>query len=155
MLTIYNGDLLDSDAQYIAHQANCISKGAAGVARAIYNKYPYSDVYYRRTSPSSMGEIEICGNDDDERFIINMFAQYYPGESHYVEDMPDHRVVAFKSCLNKISEIKMDSIAFPYLIGCGLGGGNWNTYLEILINFAERVYIKNSTSVYLLKKDMF
>jgi hypothetical protein len=31
------------------------------------------------------------------------------------------------------------SVAFPYKIGCGLGGGDWAAYLPLLVAFARAV----------------
>ena len=44
---IVNTDLLESDSTYIAHQCNCVSTSALGLAEKIFKKYPYSDVYAR------------------------------------------------------------------------------------------------------------
>lgn len=152
MIKIIEGNLLDSKEQYIAHQCNCISNGAGGVAKAIFDKYPYSNVYEHRIIPDTMGTIQVSGNGMDKRFIINMFSQYYPG---YHDDGCPHdnvpaREKAFYHCLLKIAQIKdLQSIAFPYLIGCGLGGGDWNTYLGKLENFAKYVKETKNTEVVL------
>lgn len=133
------GNLLDSNAQYIAHQCNCISTGSAGLAKAIFSKFPYSDVYTDRKEDDILGEIKICGNGKDQRYVINMFSQYYPGICKYPggKDSSEMREKAFQKCLNKISKIKgIRSIAFPHTIGCGLAGGLWANYEKMIENFA-------------------
>lgn len=146
------GNLLEHDAKYIAHQCNCVSTGYAGIAKAIYNKYPYSDVYSTRKNPDKLGTIKVCGNGKDKRYIINMFSQYYPGTCKYPDggkDNPKLREESFKKCLDEISKIKdLESIAFPYLIGCGLAGGNWDNYEKMIYNFAHKNFL---TDVYLVK----
>ena len=62
MIRVITGDLLLATEQYIAHQANCVSNGgAAGIARAIFDKYPYADCYSRRIQNDVPGTIDICG----------------------------------------------------------------------------------------------
>jgi hypothetical protein len=41
--------------------------------------------------------------------------------------------------LIKIADIqpKVNSVAFPHLIGCGLGGGDWKCYERLIAQFAE------------------
>jgi hypothetical protein len=154
MIEIIEKDLLLCDAKYIAHQTNCVSNKSAFLAYDLFKKYPYSDVYSNRTIPDSPGTIKIFGDGIKERFVINMFSQYYPGKSKYPESEIDGlkaREKYFHKCLNKIAKIKdLESIAFPYFIGCGAAGGDWNYYYNTLINFEN--YIKQyNTKVFLCK----
>jgi len=138
-IQIINGDLLKSDAKYIAHQCNCVSYYAAGLADAIFRKYPYSDTYSTRSGVSDLGTIDILGNGMDKRYIINMYAQYYPG-SPYKFDNVDSRLKAFENCLNSISKIKeLISINFPFRVGCGLARGDWSKYYSMLESFANNL----------------
>ena len=135
-----DGDLLDHDAMCIAHQCNCVSEGASGIAGAIFDKFPYSDVYSDRTEPSKPGTIKICGNwGQPDRYVINMFSQYYPGTGNPDNDNKIHRIKWFAECLVKIGKIEgCKSVAFPYLIGCGLAGGDWVVYERVLERFAAK-----------------
>lgn len=149
MIIEVTGNLLDIDAQYIAHQCNCRSTGSAGLAKQIFQKYPYSDIYKKGRDHRRMGMIHIARG---EKNIINMFAQFYPGKSK--EDGVDtkhERLKSFISCLQKILEIEdLKSVAFPYGIGCGLAGGDWNDYKKILEAFSEKAFNKD-IKVYLVK----
>lgn len=141
------GDLLESDAKYICHQCNCVSSGAAGLAFYLFEKFPYANVYERRLEPSSLGTIEICGDGKEQRYIINMFSQYYPGHALRWSDSPKDGVLAreklFQQCLDRISEIPdLDSIGFPYKIGCNLGGGSWYNYKAMIEQFGSKVDAK-------------
>lgn len=141
------GDLLESDAKYICHQCNCVSKGAAGLAFYLFDKFPYANVYERRTEPSNLGTIEICGDGKEQRYVINMFSQYYPGHALRWPDSSKDGVQAreklFQECLDKISEIQdLDSIGFPYKIGCNLGGGTWEHYRTMIEQFGNNVDAK-------------
>lgn len=139
------GDLLEAKDKYIAHQTNCIMKGhAGGLAKHIFYKYPWSDTYMNRMEESPFGEISIFGNGQDKRYVINMNAQRYPGQaSHpvhaiYGRDSVNSREKAFKACLKQIQLIPdLESIAFPFQIGCGLAGGNWQVYKKMIEDFSD------------------
>jgi O-acetyl-ADP-ribose deacetylase (regulator of RNase III) len=145
--TIKIGDLLTTPEKYIVHQCNCVSKGAAGLAKKIFTAFPYADCYSDRDTPSEMGTISICGNGLDQRFVINLFGQYSPGLACYFGDTSENRKEAFQKALDSIAKIPdLESIAFPYGIGCGLAGGDWKKYEVMIIDFAEKV----SASVYIV-----
>ena len=98
-----------------------------------------------------MGSIDIAGNGEDKRYVINMFSQYYPGKCKYPGNIDNAylRVNAFQSCLNKISKIdNLESIAFPYEIGCGLAGGDWKEYEKMISDFAKNNFL---TDVYVVR----
>jgi O-acetyl-ADP-ribose deacetylase (regulator of RNase III) len=143
------GDILDSKEKYICHQCNSVTIGSAGLARYIFDKYPYADIYSKRRNYETIpiveelpGNIIICGNGDDQRYIINLIAQFYPSypRDDLFYDSTKMRENYFKECLDKIKEIdQLDSIAFPYKIGCGLAGGNWENYEKMIETFAEEL----------------
>lgn len=136
------GDLLSSTDDYIVHQCNCVTKGSLGLATQIFKKYPYSNTYKYRKSHSTPGTIDILGNGKDKRYVINMYSQYYPGPSKYTSDNTIARLEWFKGCLYRIgTEINGRqgvTISFPYLIGCGLAGGEWSDYLKEIESFSEK-----------------
>jgi O-acetyl-ADP-ribose deacetylase (regulator of RNase III) len=143
MIEIVSGDLLLAPEKYIAHQCNCVTQASAGTAKAIFDKYPHANTYAERNTSDTMGTIKILGNGQDERFVINMFAQYYPGKTKYPlskKDGVETRLKTFHQCLLKIARIPdLESVAFPWKIGCNLGGGVWEHYLGNLTVFANHV----------------
>lgn len=138
------GDILTCPDKCIAHQTNCVSVGAGGLAAAIFNKFPYSDVYRDRSSGHKdvPGTILVSGGPN-QRFVIHMMAQYYPGYAKYEASALDGvlaRQNYFQQCLDTISElVDLDSISFPYKIGCGLAGGDWSVYLAMITKFSDKV----------------
>jgi O-acetyl-ADP-ribose deacetylase (regulator of RNase III) len=157
MIVTITGDLLDAKEKYIAHQANCVSHMAAGIAYSIFNKYPYSDIYairYKKDEDiitnDEPGNNIIKGNGKDQRFVINMLSQYYPGgpKQLMVNGIDDDEIARqkyFHKCLIKISKIEdLESIAFPAGIGCNLAGGDWEWYYEELKIFADFIYMKQN-----------
>jgi len=154
MIKIIDGNLLDATEEYVCHQCNCLSRGAAGVAAAIFSKWPETNVYHRRGgSASKAGTIEIVHSPTGEKpHVINMFSQYAPGGPQ-VEgyDSRADRIHWFKQSLNNIIRQTESgaSYAFPYKIGCGLGGGDWGAYIDILKTF--ETYVKGDVVLYYLK----
>lgn len=157
MIEIITGDLLDAKEKYIAHQCNCLTTNSAGAAKAIFDKYPFANTYLNRAEPDVMGSIKILGDGQNERYVINMFAQYYPGRSKYPEAQKDGiitREKSFHKCLLRIAKIeKLESIAFPWKIGCNLGGGDWNHYLGTLTQFANYVEAQQGARVVIYRRE--
>lgn len=139
MIIYKNQNILLDDSKYICHQCNCISSDSAGLAKNLFDKYPYADTYKGRGSrkPDILGKIDVKGNGENQRYVINMYAQFYPGKSGYAGDSKVDRIYAFESCLEEIKKIEdIVSISFPEGVGCGLAGGDWQTYLGLISNFA-------------------
>jgi O-acetyl-ADP-ribose deacetylase (regulator of RNase III) len=151
MIEIVRGNIIDSTEKYIGHICNCLTQTPAGAAKAIFDKYPYANTYAERTEPDVMSTIKILGDGQDQRYVINMFAQYYPGRTKYPNSQKDGiktREKAFYHCLLRVAEIEnLESIAFPWRIGCNLAGGDWEHYLGKLHNFAKYVSDKHNTIV--------
>jgi O-acetyl-ADP-ribose deacetylase (regulator of RNase III) len=132
---IYAGDvLIESKADVIAHQVNCRGIMGAGIAKAIKTMYPYTNETY----------IDFCDNsifnsplgkclliEEDDRYIANIFGQN--GFSRY-GIQTDY--VALRSGLQHMKCLMeqqgLTSVSFPYMIGCGLAGGNIDTVMDII-----------------------
>lgn len=142
---IIEGNLLDSPAKYIAHQTNCISRRSAHLAAAVFDEFPYADIYSCRTKGQidKPGTIVVRGNGDDERYVINMLGQVYPGRSkfaHCPRDGAKARQGHFFNCLKEIASIpELGTIAFPFKIGCGAAGGSWPLYHHLIKKFAKHI----------------
>jgi O-acetyl-ADP-ribose deacetylase (regulator of RNase III) len=158
MLETVNRSILDADEQYIVHQLNCVTNHAAGLALAIFQRFPYADVYSQReyphtpTSDEQPGNIIVCGNGEDQRFVVGIYGQYYPGKSKYPDGKRDGilvREIAFNSGLQKIAYIPgIQSVAFPIGIGCRLAGGDWSTYERMISDWAAAQPIKTTMYKY-------
>jgi len=144
-ITVKDGNLLDATEEYIAHQCNCVSTNAKGIAKQIFDVFPFANTYKKRQYKNAVETIEILSNGKTN--IINMYAQYYPsipqreislGKSKNNYDTKEQRIKWFTSCLNKIAEIpNINNIAMPYNIGCGCAGGDWNVYFGLIQKFAK------------------
>ncbi len=152
-VTVKRGDLLQAKEQYIAHQCNCISIHAAGLAAQLFGRHPKADDYAKRMKPSARLQVVRCKGIDRLGTIkvhavrnapydgvINMMAQYYPGpveRAYRGKDLASDRHVAFRQCLEAIAKIPaIRSVAFPHRLGCGLAGGDWTAYRAMLDDWA-------------------
>jgi O-acetyl-ADP-ribose deacetylase (regulator of RNase III) len=147
------GDIFKSQSKYIAHQCNCITLRGGHLAKAVFANYPYADIYKDRKrvdhwtdTRDKPGTIIVRGNGDDQRFVINMVAQVFPGKPRYPDSKTDGfeaRTKYFNKCLNRIAKIDdLQSIAFPWRIGCGAAGNDWDVYRRMIDNFADYVNAK-------------
>jgi len=182
MLHEIEGDLFESPEKYIVHQCNCVTTRAAHLAYHMFKRYPYSDVYTPRSgfgdklhadlllgnideapSPQTIemmrqedvpGDILIRGNGKDQRYVIAILGQYFPGFVRYADSEKDGfkaRQRYFRSGLRKIAQIpSLESIAFPYGIACGAAGGDWQTYYRMLQDFAENLVPSAKVYIYRL-----
>lgn len=141
------GNILDSVEEYIIHQCNCNSLKPYGLSKLIFDTFPYSNCYFKRKYNNSVPEtIEVCGNEINERYIINMFAQYgigkpysYNNSNKQWPDSYEKRLEWFNMCLEKVAILRLKSVAIPYKIGCGLAGGDWyNNYYPAILNWSNK-----------------
>ena len=52
-------------------------------------------------------------------------------------DTRENRIRWFVHCLKQLKALNIKSVGLPYQIGCGLAGGDWTTYFEIIQEFAR------------------
>jgi O-acetyl-ADP-ribose deacetylase (regulator of RNase III) len=147
------GDLCLAPQKYIAQQCNCLTVRGHGLAKTISQFYLWADPYSSRKPMGSRncaipqdrdvpGTIRVL-TDGNNKAVICMFAQWAPGKSlayssypEYAKDTKDAREEWFRQCLEAMKLLDTDEIAFPYGIGCGLAGGNWKRYEEMIEEFA-------------------
>ena len=138
-LLIKSGDLLQATDDIIVHQTNCVSSEAKGLARSLFHKFPHADTYKRRRRPSKAGSITVRGKrGGKQRLVVNLNAQYNPGKpSTEGKDSEDARKDYFWNCLEGLGDyIKHHkgtvTVGRPWRIGCGLAGGQWPQYYEMI-----------------------
>ena len=121
-------------------QVNCQGVMGAGLARQIRNEYPEVYKEYKKITDPMLGYI-LPVITTDGRICVNMFAQNSFGRDKRYTDYS-----AFKDCLRAIVGFIADHhvhedvpIAFPYMIGCGLAGGNWIVIEKLLQEFSTLI----------------
>ena len=136
---IVSGNLLEASEPYIGHQCNCMTIGkAAGLAKALFKKYPFANVYAKRTGPSDPGSYSMHGNGADQRYVVNFYAQDFPGKPKGPTDSKEARLQwLIQSVAAFARDSKSSELALPYGIGCGLAGGDQDVYFTALEKLAR------------------
>lgn len=137
MVEVVNCPLEEFDeAEILAHQTNCRGVFGSGVALAIKKKYPEVYVGYRNFCKENNGKVLGCVyicDTNDGKTVANLF-----GQDGYGRDKRYTDYDALNKALYSLSKWMMDSgmqsIAFPYKIGCGTGGGDWNLVSKMIEN---------------------
>lgn len=140
MLKEVNGNLLDLfDAgkfDYIIHGCNCfntLADGTAnGIAGQIGDRYPEAkkaDSETRKGDWNKLGDYSLAKTEKGD--IINLYTQYRPGKNFEYGSL-----VAGLERIQWLFDEKEDEtrIGIP-LIGCGIGGGDWNIVKQIIEDY--------------------
>lgn len=147
-IPIINGNILDADEKIICQQVNC--KGVMGKGLGLQIRVNYPEVYYsylmhcqkNKYNKSMMGDVLYV--ETRRNIVANIFSQYEYGNNAF-KCYTDYDSIrrGFKNI-----ESKGVSVAIPYGIGCGLGGGNWDDIYNII---HEVFYDRNDVKIYKYK----
>jgi O-acetyl-ADP-ribose deacetylase (regulator of RNase III) len=128
---IFNGDITKCKADVIAHQVNCQFVMGGGVALAIRKKWPvvynnYVEMGKQHKKPSNewLGTCQIV-KIDQNRYVANLFGQDDLGYSKCFTNYSALET-ALKELAWQVEYMGLKTIAFPWLMSCGLAGGDWN-----------------------------
>lgn len=141
-----DGNLLTSESvEVIGHQANCQNIFGAGIAKSIREMYPkayHADTMAYKDGKAVLGSFSFCHLDGQIKKVFNLYGQTLYGtrkrQTNYnalydsLEGMKNHLI----ECENNFP---IPNVGFPYLMGCGLGGGDWRI-VERLIEVAFHNY---------------
>ena len=136
MIKIIDGNLFDSKANIICHQCNCQGVMGSGVAAEVKNRYPHVFQAYRRDyldGKLKLGYVCFATAKSDQ-VIANMCGQDKFGYDGSVYTNYDK----LQECLDGVEEYatyeydKRPVIAFPYLMSCHRGGGDWNVVYKMI-----------------------
>lgn len=137
------GNLLDlaeaGQFDIIVQGCNCFNTMGGGIAREIRERYPMAAAMDMETESgdyTKLGNWTVGINDlTDRRFlIINAYTQYNMSRGTDVFEY-----IAFQLILQKLIHVYGDKrIGFPY-IGMGLAGGDKETIMAMLEDFAQGV----------------
>lgn len=157
-IPVVNKNILECTEQYIIQQNNCIGCKPHGLSAQIAYKWPYADPYSRRKKMYGNrnyaveadrpipGTIEIFKGRN--KSIICMYAQYGMGKPYMYNNkgedaVPDGsalRLQWFTLCLEQITkQVNVPAtFALPWRLGCGLAGGDWKKYKQLIENWSSR-----------------
>lgn len=126
-----NQDMLAIERGVLFHQVNCRGVMGNGIARAFAQKFPGLENAYREYCETHrinlLGQVFVY-KASDELYIINIFGQDGVSTRQRMTSY-DATVRAFESFKHDFADLPL---FFPYNMGCGLGGGNWQIYSAII-----------------------
>lgn len=133
-MIVVDGDLLDVTDGLIAHQVNCKGVMGAGVAAQIARRYPAVKAEYVMYCDGAL-PVELLGQvlvvrATPSLLVANVFGQESPGRGlrtdYHAVAVAVRRLVAFGE------RHAPGELHVPYGMGCGLAGGDWETYSAVL-----------------------
>ena len=134
---VENSNLLDVQRGIICHQTNCIGVMGGGVALQIREKWPKVYPVYREECGIFTAKTEhLLGHVQDvlvkdNLVVANCYGQVFPGTGC----MTDYK--AWDAILDKLKDLSnyfnLD-LHFPWMVGCGLAGGDWNVMRKKIEN---------------------
>lgn len=151
MIHHVKGDLLKSDCTFIGHQANCQRTMGSGIARQIAADLPDMarvDRSDMRASKVKLGNFTYTRIPNGWGF--NLYGQLYYGQGLQTDykalEKAIDRMLTIVPELARFDLRKLPvKVGFPYKIGAGLAGGDWDIIYEIL----ERLSNKHSIDIWL------
>ncbi len=142
------GNILDAGHGIICHQVNCRMVMGSGLAKQIRTKWPhvYSEYMQLNTWPVErrFGLCQIVEIKSKELYVANLFGQLDYGREKgrvYTD------TGALGNALNQLRGWHSENchedfpIWFPFKIGCGLAGGNWNEVQTLLESLLPKAFI--------------
>lgn len=139
MIKIKQGNILTATEDIICHQVNCMGVMGSGLAKQIKERFQKAYTEYEAFCKANANKEILLGQAQivrvQNKFICNIF-----GQLEYGRGRRQTEYKALERAFNKLAvyindkgnELYNKSIAIPYGIGCGLGGGNWSTVYEII-----------------------
>ena len=136
MVKIVDGNIFDSSANIICHQVNCQGVMGSGVAAEVKKRYPnVFDAYRYDYLNGNLKLGYVCfATAKLDQVIANMCGQDNFGYNGAMYTRYD----ALQKCLDKVKEYATYEydikpvIAFPYLMSCYRGGGDWNIVSKMI-----------------------
>lgn len=134
MIKVIDGNLFDSKADIIAHQCNCQGVMGSGVAAEVKKRYPEVYLTYRHeyeTKGLELGKVIFVENFYGQ-IIANLLGQERYGYDGKQYTNYDKLQECFDSVKKLMKNENLQTIAFPYLMSCHRGGGDWNIVYKMI-----------------------
>lgn len=140
-----NQDILDVNIGIIVHSVNCKGTWGAGLAKSLKHKYPKAyDDYIKYLNSFKMPYYalgSIIHTRIKDLYVVSAVTQY---DVSVTQRRTEYSAVieAMRSLNNYIKTHRVDlPLYFPYGIGCGLGGGDWNIVSNIIEDTFPKSYL--------------
>lgn len=144
-MVVIHGDLLNAQADAICQQVNCRNVMGAGLAKAIYTRWPAVKRLYHNYCISVgnpyalLGTVQVIKKQGDIPFdVVNIFGQLNYGR----ENICYTNYEALSSAFKKINrEYYGKTVGFPYMFACGLAGGDWAVVQKLMQEYLRNVRV--------------
>ena len=125
------GDLLAVKTGLIAHQVNAYGTMGAGIAKSIAEKWPIVEEDYKQLCANNvpkelLGMVQIV-DVGKGLFVANIFGQEKYGRGRRHTDYS-----AVEKAFRELANTWPGDVCVPFRMGCGLGGGDWKIYSQII-----------------------
>jgi len=159
MIELIEGNILQSKENVICHSVNHRGVMGAGLAKEIATMYPLiaSEFEQYKNICSALPYKSVKRNGvvawykvDENKRVASIF-----GQDGFAGGRRNTDYVSFGNgfcTVAEISEMSNWSVAIPYGIGCGLGGGDWKVVLTI-IEDCFKYFPSVDVRIYKYKKD--
>lgn len=145
-MRIVKGNLFNFPFHAIFHQCNCFHTMGAGFAKILVNKYPEILIEDKKTPYGDINKLgsysrAIISSETgfSARLIYNLYSQYHYGKGSLKTDYNALKTSFQKACEDLLDykqficyENEKIQLSIPYLIGCGLAGGDENIVIDII-----------------------
>lgn len=165
-LTTKHENILAATEDYIVHQCCCTACRPHGLSATLAVAFPHSAIYALRRpikpgwnfavkeDRPKPGTTLIVGNGTTERYVAAIFGQAAMGkpghynsggvadsaldrQKYFQEGLADlAKQISLRQSATQAQPQAQTSLAFPYKIGCGLAGGDWKIYSQLLDSWA-------------------
>lgn len=121
----------EGEFDIIIHQCNCFNTMGAGIAAVIAQEYPEVEAADQATK---VGDINKLGSsisvETKDGIIVNLYTQYSTGMRF---GLPTS-YLALREGLRSLAKQYKGKRIGTYQLGCNLGGADWATVRNILVN---------------------
>lgn len=139
---VIKGNIFDSKATIISHQVNNLGIMGGGLAKQVKQIYPRVFEKYKNVCDKNLMKLGSCQVVDVDgtktKFVANLCGKENIGTDKRQTNY-DGIYVALEKLAKYCLDNKIESIAFPWGMSCGLAGGNWS----IIITMIESVFENN------------
>lgn len=148
MIKYIDSDATKIDVDVLGHQCNTKGVMGAGIAKTIKQLYP--DVYkeyklFCQNNKKVLGTTQLVKSNEG-KYIANIFGQDdYRGRGLKTNYKALRK--ALEELHYKMIGLNLKTLSIPYLIGCGLGGGDW----EIVDQIINDIFGESSITCYICK----
>lgn len=143
--TVITRDILENTAGIIVQQVNCQGVMNVGLAKQIREKWPIVFEEYQKRKVKTLGSMQLILVEPAGKYseyplyVCNIFGQLGYGTNQQQTNYQGVKK-AFIKLKKELHRHKLP-IFIPYMMGCGLGGGDWNKYLSIIFKIIPEIII--------------